>query len=713
MGEIQNFSIQIHFNPLWFWIGFVLLVLYSVYAYKFTVPQVSKPFKFFLIFLRVSALLLILFAIFEPALNYDKIKTIEKKNYIFVDNSSSIVLKDSSENFAKVNSSIDELQNNLNGAAEILTFGNEIKNFGKRSPDSLMFSGVISNYAKIIDYLKQSEINAASVVLIGDGIITDGVNPLYSAAKLNVPFFTIGVGDTTERKDIEIGSVLFNKFVYAGNETIIKADILNDGFAGENITAVLKENDIVISRKNLELKGESFNSLEFNYTPDESGDKKLMIQISNAENEFSYANNSKSFFLKVLDSKVNILVVSGSPSPDLSFILRTLERNDNFSVKRLLQINETDFLQNKNNIESLIDSASIFVFAGFPSSETSGRLSARILESIDIQNKSLFFILSAGTDLNKLKMFDAHLPFAIGKISGSSLKAQPWDIESSNPIVKFGESAEEFWTNLPPVERSSSEITTKPGSSILAKAKTNNVETEYPLLVSNKTGAQRSVAILAKNIWKWKLQTSSTKNIFFESFINAVIKWLNADEDYDKINVNTSKQIYSLGETIQFNSQIYDESFNPVNNAEVRVEIKTDKEIFDLILSPSQAGIYEGNFETNLTGDFSYKAEVYLDEDLLGSDEGKFNIGDVEAEALDLRMNNNFLSLLASETGGEFSFAENISEVIPKINDIFENIKEERIEKKEIVLWSNEWLLIISIFLLSLEWFLRKRAGML
>jgi hypothetical protein len=37
----------------------------------------------------------------------------------------------------------------------------------------------------------------------------------------------------------------------------------------------------------------------------------------------------------------------------------------------------------------------------------------------------------------------------------------------------------------------------------------------------------------------------------------------------------------------------------------------------------------------------------------------------------------------------------------------------DKIVTSDITLWSDEWLMVIAIFLFSLEWFLRKRAGML
>ena len=44
--------------------------------------------------------------------------------------------------------------------------------------------------------------NLQAVVLITDGNSTTGMNPLYEAQELAVPVFTVGVGDTTDQKDL-------------------------------------------------------------------------------------------------------------------------------------------------------------------------------------------------------------------------------------------------------------------------------------------------------------------------------------------------------------------------------------------------------------------------------------------------------------------------------------------------------------------------------
>ena len=712
MSGLQNFSIQFQFNPIWFWIGIVVIIIYSTFVYRHTIPNISTPFKIFLITLRSVALIMILFAIFEPSFSYENIKNIEKKNYVFIDDSRSIILKDSSKNSSDVKKIIESLSDGLEGEPAFITFGNKITELEGGKPDSILFTEGISNYSSITDYLEQNGINPAAAIVVGDGIITDGINPVFSAAKLNVPIFTLGIGDTTERKDIEVGKILFNNFIYAGNETKIQADILNNDFGGSDVTVVLKEGGQVIGTKQIKLSREGFDTVGFDYLPEEPGEKKLQIQISEAENEASYENNRKTFFIKALDSKVNVLIVSGSPSPDLSFIKNAIEENENFRINSLIQVNDANFL-NTGDSDELLDSADVFILAGFPSAATSNKLISKVNNSVEQEKKPFLFVLSSGTDLEKLKKLSSILPFAIGAVSEGSIKAQPWAVDISSPIINIIEDAENVWTNLPPVERSAAQFNVKQGNDILSKAKTNNAATEYPLLISGKSGNRRSVAILAKNTWRWKLQTDSERNNFFNNFINAVIKWLNAEENEDRIKVNTDKRLYSLGETVLFNAQVYDETFNPVNDAEIKINIKDGQDNFEIFLAPLSNGMYEGAFESNISGDFNYSAEVNKDGKTMGTGEGKFSIGETEVEALNLRMNKNLLSLLASETGGEFSFPDNIDEIISEINDIFNSTKEEVVEKNEIVLWSNEWLLILSILFLSLEWFLRKRAGML
>jgi len=76
-------------------------------------------------------------------------------------------------------------------------------------------------------------------------------------------------------------------------------------------------------------------------------------------------------------------------------------------------------------------------------------------------------------------------------------------------------------------------------------------------------------------------------------------------------------------------------------------------------------------------------------------------------------MNYGLLKLLASETGGNYYTPEKYEELFNRLAEINKTTSKEKIVTSDVTLWSDEWLLVIAILLFSLEWFLRKRMGML
>ena len=76
-------------------------------------------------------------------------------------------------------------------------------------------------------------------------------------------------------------------------------------------------------------------------------------------------------------------------------------------------------------------------------------------------------------------------------------------------------------------------------------------------------------------------------------------------------------------------------------------------------------------------------------------------------------MNYSLLNLISSETGGEFYNVDNYSALLEKLNYLKINSTKEKIVTSEISLWSETWMLVIAILLFAIEWFIRKRSGML
>ncbi|HAB52255.1 MAG TPA: hypothetical protein DCE80_08820, partial [Ignavibacteriales bacterium] len=704
------------FSPFLFFLFVFLLIGFTVFIYRYTVPQISSTKKILLIITRTLALTLLVLAIFEPTLTIIKKSILKPTTWFFVDNSKSILYDDGSEKNQKILGVLNELkQTEFAENTQLKTFGTKISEINIDNLDDVTFKEGSTNFANIFSSLSESNENISSIVILSDGVITDGSNPINSAEKSGIPIFTLGIGDTTKRKDIEIKNVIYNEFIYAENPTTLSATILNDGFANRTVNLTFYENDVLIQQKNIVLNQDGIQNISFDFTPKSSGEKKLTLVLSALEGEYNRTNNKKVFYINVLSNKVKILLLAGSPSPDLSFIKNTLLADDNLSVNSITQIGVNKFLEN-NNRDKLLDSAEVLLLIGFPSKETSSELLNKVARFISEKNISFLFILSGSIDFNKLVQLQKALPFASLGVGNSYLEIQPnvTPDQSKNPLLQ-NNSADPIaaWNNLPPVYQLFSEFNPKPESEIAARTKVNNVPTNKPLILTRRLGNQRSIAVLAKDIWKWKLQTAMKDQDVFDRFILNSIKWLNSPEDKKRVQIRTLKKLFALGEEVEFTAQVYDDTFNPISDAEVKVRLKNDNDKFELNLNSLGNGLYEGVLQTNKAGNYSFVGEAKLNNKLLGSDKGLFNVGEVDIEMMDTKMDYEFLNSLANVSGGKFFNVDQSKSLFKLLSELNLKSSKEKIDTKEYSLWSNEFLMIAIILLFGIEWFIRKREGML
>ena len=716
MFGIDNLKISFSFSPFLFFLFVFLLIGFTVFIYRYTVPQISSTKKILLIITRTLALTLLVLAIFEPTLTIIKKSILKPTTWFFVDNSKSILYDDGSEKNQKILGVLNELkQTEFAENTQLKTFGTKISEINIDNLDDVTFKEGSTNFANIFSSLSESNENISSIVILSDGVITDGSNPINSAEKSGIPIFTLGIGDTTKRKDIEIKNVIYNEFIYAENPTTLSATILNDGFANRTVNLTFYENDVLIQQKNIVLNQDGIQNISFDFTPKSSGEKKLTLILSALEGEYNRTNNKKVFYINVLSNKVKILLLAGSPSPDLSFIKNTLLADDNLSVNSITQIGVNKFLEN-NNRDKLLDSAEVLFLIGFPSKETSSELLNKVARFISEKNISFLFILSGSIDFNKLVQLQKALPFASLGVGNSYLEIQPnvTPDQSKNPLLQ-NNSADPIaaWNNLPPVYQLFSEFNPKPESEIAARTKVNNVPTNKPLILTRRLGNQRSIAVLAKDIWKWKLQTAMKDQDVFDRFILNSIKWLNSPEDKKRVQIRTLKKLFALGEEVEFTAQVYDDTFNPISDAEVKVRLKNDNDKFELNLNSLGNGLYEGVLQTNKAGNYSFVGEAKLNNKLLGSDKGLFNVGEVDIEMMDTKMDYEFLNSLANVSGGKFFNVDQSKSLFKLLSELNLKSSKEKIDTKEYSLWSNEFLMIAIILLFGIEWFIRKREGML
>ncbi len=701
-------------------VGFAL----SFWAYRTTIPQISEKKRYLLIALRGLALAILIFAIFEPIYSITRAFIEKPKIAILLDNSISAGTTDAKGNRAEtyknalINSNIDNLENIT------FLFDNDVRQLDRFIIDSLTFDGRATDISRAIRRLDRyrDEDNIRAVVLFTDGAYNAGSNPIFDAERFTTPFYVVGIGDTTEPIDIAVLSVVTNEIAYVDNKIQILVNFKANGFSNKTVKLKLFFNDEKIGEQDILIEqGKERYFHNFDYIPTKPGNHKITAQFDPIENEITRKNNSISEFIRVLENKRNIAIFAGAPSPDLSMIKQSILLEKGVEIKEFIQKKGAEFYEAPN--PKVLQASELIVFVGFPIQSTPKNVIDMIKLELE-RGKPLLFIASQTTDYNKLKEFQNFLPFIVVSSRPQELLVVP-DFKSSalsSPILRItgSENDLKLWNSLPPLFRTETFVRPKAESEVLATMKINNAPLNEPLIMSRHFQNSKSIALMGYGLHRWKLfgyaselakgrQAEDLLNIF----INNSLRWLSIAEQSKPVKVRPSRKFYNENEVVELFGEVYDAAYNPIEKANLKVKVSGKSETREITLAPTGQGNYYANIEGLPSGDYSFTAEATLNNNVLGTDDGRFSIGEISIEYLNLKMNEPLLKKIAEITVGKFYYADNVSSIV---DDIRSNrfFTERSIKKRDdIIIWNLPYLLILVVLLLSAEWFIRKRSGML
>lgn len=704
--------------------------IYAFYCYRTTIPPISSVKKSILITLRTIALGLFIFALFEPILSFVRTSIDTPKLALLLDNSQSMTITDSkgSRKVAITKSLIDSKILSLGDEVKVASFHDAVRAIDTKRIDSLKFDGQLTDISGAIRWVSEQteSTNLRAGLVITDGAFNAGANPLYEAELLGKPLYIIGIGDSTEPKDISIQTILTNELTYLESSVPVNINLKSNGYTDEyNSTTklVLSDNGTPIAEQTIILRADQqAYSAVFDYHPKTEGVHKLTASISPRVGELTTKNNSLSEFITVLKQKRRVVLFAGAPSSDVSFLRSILTNEKGAEVKAYIQKQNAEFYDEEPTSQVLHD-AELIVLVGFPINST-GNTSLQLIAQECERGKPILFVSSLQTDYTKLKQLEQYLPFTV-----VSSRAQEFmvfaDIQSkslSNSLLKIKGTNEDIaiWNQLPPIFRTETFVRVKPESEVLATIKVNSTPLNEPLITSREFQGKKSVAVLGYGLYRWKLLGEAAEISkgrtdvpdVLSTFLQNSTRWLTTSDNQKTVRIKTTKKLYASGEKVEFNAQVYDQTLTPIENAEVVVKISGGNNPRELILTPLTNGRYSGQLEGLTEGDYSFSGSVSVAQKSYGTDNGRFSVGDIALEYQNVRMNSELLRQIAERTGGKFYTPENASKFLEDIKKQPTFSPRTITQKSEFALWNLPWLLATGLLCFGSEWFIRKRSGM-
>lgn len=672
-----------------FWLfPIVIGSIAAAWVLYFSNSSLGLAKKIALASLRFLSSFIIATLLLSPFFNL-KERITEKPILVLIqDESSSLVSnRDSSEVRSFLNSELDSKLSSLGDKYRIkkIYFDKEI---GEEATNNI---GVESNLSLAIKEAKQRfyNQNIGAGLLISDGIYNRGVNPVYEGKGVSFPIYSLGMGDTSLRKDLFIQALIHNEISYLNNSFPVEVKIRARDLKGKETRLRIQDSrgkevfkqDIKISQSN------DFQNVELFISPDSIGLQKYRVSLNPLSEETETRNNYRSFNIEVLDNRKKILILGSSPHPDMAALNSALKNYEKYEVEVALE--------NAYNIDQKPPDLYILHSP-----------SAVLMDKLGKQDIPYWIIYGPKTSSG-----------AFAKLSGIGIGRE----KSFENVSSYSNSAfnlfnlHEDWTDfskkLPPIQSPFGKVGIKKKIEPLFYKRIKRIESGEPLWFFSNEGERRTAVIFGQGIWTWRIYNYRQKSNFFlfDELVASTVQYLTSKTKDDRFIVDFDP-IYNINSAININARLYNKSLELSNDAEVELEIKSRKgQTYNFTLGKT-AYAFKSNIGKLPKGEYNWTAKTQLgEEDFLRR--GSFSIIQSDLEQLDLVARHNILRQLSAETRGKFFKQKDFDQLISTLKESNSAKAIQREETNISSLLNKKWIFFTLLILLSLEWGFRKFFG--
>ncbi|MDG2194450.1 MAG: VWA domain-containing protein [Polaribacter sp.] len=536
-----------------------------------------------------------------------------------------------------------------------------------------------------VEDLRKKNITAP-VVLISDGNQTTGSS--YEYYKFSTNIYPIVIGDTAISQDIKITRVNVNKYSHLNNKFPIECKVLYEGKEAVTTQFHLFYKGKVIFKKTISFtEQENVQTITTAIRSSKEGIQYYTASVGKLKDEKNTNNNHKIFSVEVLNKQAKVLILSSIFHPDLGALKRAIETNKQRFVT----------LKNSTNKNTKITDYKLVILY------QPNKNFKSIFKKLKKQKSNYFVITGAQTDWNFLNKIQSN--FSKNYIE----QIENYGATLNKDFLTFRQKEIAF-SSYPPLKDIFGNISINTKHDALLYQNIMGIKSDNPLLAFFEDENQKSAVLFGENSWKWRAASFLNTNSFqdFDAFISNCIQYLTATKNRERLSV-TYEHMYLANTPVSITASYLDKNFqfdgrallnlkltNVDTNISQNVPFSLRKKSFEVIVE----GLPSGDYEFNVLVEGQEIAR-----------RGTFKITKYQIEEQFSTANANKLAMLAGKTGGKL-YSEATQELL--IDELMQDSRyfttqKEVVKNKQLIEW--QLLLFVVVFLLSLEWFVRKYYG--
>ena len=587
------------------------------------------------------------------------------------------------------------------------------------------------------------------VILAGDGV-QNVLDPRVELARsverlvdVQVPLYTVPFGpvaDTGQFADISIENMPDNFTGFVKNQQNIRVTFRARGFTNQNIPVQLVVTDqsgeeTIVETKSISVERENqTGQIDLRYTPTEPGNYRLSVRVPPQPREVSSRNNELSAFMTVYDGGLRVLYLHGDFSPEAKFIRWALGSSGDIELisRPILSRNRGNW---PLNLESTFSDEKYDVFI-------LGNVDSRALYRRGVNEGNMRALVRAVENGRGLIMLGGYQSFGPGMYHQTPLRDllpiqmdvaerqdpdgpietrlhldRPMSLMPTGPHYLLRLNADDevdaVWRNLPKLPGANKFRGVKGTAQVLLES-----EFGQPILVGHNVGG-RVLAFAGDATWQWYLAGFREAH---KRFWRQVVLWLAFRDGLtnDNVWINLPQRRFEPGGLVEFSVGAKTAAGDTIDDAQFQAELTSvdgNKTPIAMTRSEGKSWAQIPRELVKEPGLYTITVAANRDGESIGQSSAQFMVFDRDREKANPAGDPAQLARMAQATrefGGRMIRPEEFGTLIDDISNNPPDLKIVVPKKWRLgdTLFDGLIVLFVFVGLLTTEWFLRKKWGL-
>jgi len=567
------------------------------------------------------------------------------------------------------------------------------------------------------------------MVLISDGrhIPTARHNDLgIRAQSQGTAIFPLPLGGEVPPRDLLVKSTRRQHVAFVGQKTRLRATVAARGLGQVSPTIrLLDTTGAEVASRKLDIPADDQAEAAFEIVPSAEGYYEYVFSVPPWEDERTIENNTARFGVLVLAGKMKVFMAEGTPHWDSKFVAQLLRKQPNMELTSVYRLSSDRFFRVETDA-SRVSHASEAIFPDTPDEINAYDLvlfgkgteyfltpeRVALLKSFVKERGACVVFFRGKPYKGEFRELSQLEPIAWGTPVGSKFKLKP--TRTGQEVGLFDAMlagvSDPVWLKLPPLRYAHRTARLKSFSQVLVEGMLPVAGKEIPLpvVVARRYGKGIVLVVNAEGLWQWDFFPSVTgADTMYKEFWTQLMQWAATYAEFlpgheYALSLSDTSVLPETPVRVRVNRRGAD---GPEQPPLVRV-IRGKNTVQELTVSSAGGTAWETVFTMRDPG--TYRLE------LAGPESPPCATLHVKApptERDETSANPEFLRQLAEISGGAVIAEQDIANTVAALEPPPEAVDMNR--AVWVPLWDRWWLLCGMLSFFGIEWFTRRRNGLM